>query len=148
MTKTEQELIINIGMQFIIVKELRGGKDEWLFPYRAELKSAFQSAGYNITKPIPFFSYRKLLLVCHCYVLMAILEFCKDLIECNPTDTGSLRYLIKTKDACEDLFKDKHLLNNSENPNQKIPAINKHVGLRSKMYSYTLNDICVRDNQL
>ena len=79
------------------------------------------------------------------------------------TDTDSLCYEIKTYDAYKDFFADKDRFDNSdyskESPfyfdgNKKVIGkmkdeaagipITEFIGLRSKMYSYTLSDKCVK----
>ena len=75
------------------------------------------------------------------------------------TDTDSRFYEIKTDDVYEDLLKDKELLDNSDYPknsgfffdkNKKVigkmkdeaagMVIKEFIGLRSKMYSYEINN--------
>ena len=75
------------------------------------------------------------------------------------TDTDSLCYEIKTDDVYKDLFQDKELFDNSDYPenseffldeNKKVTGkmkdeaagmvIKEFIGLRSKMYSYEIND--------
>ena len=75
------------------------------------------------------------------------------------TDTDSLCYEIKTDDVYKDLFQDKELFDNSDYPknsefffdeNKKVigkmkaeaavMVIKKFIGLRSKMYTYEINN--------
>ena len=75
------------------------------------------------------------------------------------TDTDSLFYEIKTDNVYEDLFQDKELFDNSDYPkksafffykNKKViekmkdeaakMVIKEFIGLRSKMYSYEINN--------
>ena len=75
------------------------------------------------------------------------------------TDTDSLRYEIKTNDGYNDLFQDKKLFDNINYPNnsefffdenKKVIGkmkdeaagmpIKEFIGLRSKMYSYEINN--------
>ena len=75
------------------------------------------------------------------------------------TDTDSLFYEIKTDDVYEDLSKDKELFDNNNYPknsefffddNKKVigkmkdeaagRVIKEFIGLRSKMYSYEINN--------
>ena len=75
------------------------------------------------------------------------------------TDTDSLCYEIKTDDVYKDLFQDKELFDNSDysknsefffDENKKVigkmkdeaagMVIKEFIGLRSKMYSYEINN--------
>ena len=70
------------------------------------------------------------------------------------TDTDSLTYEIKTKDAYQDFFKDKHLFDSCEYAeNSPLETVGKFkdetcgvpmtefVGLRKKMYSYVTQNM-------
>ena len=79
------------------------------------------------------------------------------------TDTDSLCYEIKTDDVYKDLFQDKKLYNKSDCPknseffldeNEKVIGkmndeasgmpIKEFIGLRSKMYSYKINNVTAK----